>query len=109
MLHAWHPRVDRRKQRKKAIVDAVPACAWSTVSSRAEAAAQQQKNLRCCVDLPCARRRASKWISMGHGVTDGAAVRSGSDGDDGQGKAVMNIASKQCIQSVGRRGLTLRV
>lgn len=59
------PQIDRRGgcKRQESQCGAVLGCA----RYRAEAATQAKQNLRCCT-----RRRKSKWLRTGHGVTNGA-------------------------------------
>lgn len=90
MLHAaaggrQAGRMQRKKVRtasKQAIVDAVLlACTSSTSRCCGRPAIQKQNFCGCCVDLPCARRRTSKWPFSRRGGPRcygwRAAVRSG--------------------------------
>jgi len=97
------PQIDRRADAKSesqcgAVLGCDPARSY-----RVEAAAQKQ-NSRCCVDLPCARRRKSKWRWSGHGVTNGALRYEAAETVRKEGQAVMCTGSKQheCVESAGR-------
>lgn len=112
MLHAaaggrQAGRMQRKKVRtasKQAIVDAVLlACTSSTSRCCGRPAIQKQNFCGCCVDLPCARRRTSKWpFSRRGGATVLRMARCGTkrqDGEEGRAEAVMRAVSKHYVSA----------
>ena len=71
-----------------------------TSSQQRKAGNAETEFCGCCVDLPCARRRTSKWPSHGGMVL--RMARCGTkrqDGEEGRAEAVMRNVSKQCVSA----------